>query len=202
MSNAIFPVMPGLAWNVGKSPSFNTLAHRAASGRELRVATMQYPLWKYSLTFEVLRQDTVASELQTLCGFFLARQGSFDSFLYSDPNDNLVTTQSFGTGDGTTTQFQLIRAWGLFAEPVMNVNVITNVKVNGATKILTTDYSVSATGVVTFVVAPPASATITWTGTYYYRVRFLLDNADFNQMLSNLWELKKLEFVGSTGNKV
>jgi hypothetical protein len=57
-------------------------------------------------------------ELQTLGGFFLARQGSYDSFLYSDPTDNTVTKQTFAAGDDVTTAFTLARAWGGFIEPI------------------------------------------------------------------------------------
>lgn len=202
MSNSIFPVLAGMAWNVTRTPSFNTITHRSASGREARSALQAFPLWTFGLSFEVLRAAVAFSELQTLGGFFLARQGQYDSFLYSDPTDNSVTAQSIGTGDGTTTKFQLVRAWGSFVEPVMNVNGAAVIKVNGVVKTLTTDYTIDAAGMVTFVVAPASSATITWTGAYYYRVRFTQDTAEFNQFMKDLWELKKLEFVGSTGNKV
>jgi uncharacterized protein (TIGR02217 family) len=202
MSNAIFPAMAGLAWDNTRTPLFNTLVHRAASGREMRMALQAYPLWRFVLKFEVLRSAVAFAELQTLGGFFLARQGQFDSFLYSDPTDNTITDQSIGVGDGVTTQFQLVRQWGSFVEPVMNVNTLTNLKVNGAAQTSPTNYSVNALGMITFVTAPAAAATITWTGSYYYRVRFEQDTAEFNNMMKDLWELQTLAFIGSTGNKV
>jgi len=202
MSNAIFPVMAGVSWGVGRSPSFNTNVHRSASQREARGALAAYPLWTFSLAFEVLRSDLAFTELQTLGGFFLARRGSFDSFLYSDPDDNAVTAQLFGLGDGVTTQFQLVRAWGSFVEPTMAINGAAQIYIAGVLKTLTTDYTIDGLGMVTFVAAPAAAASLTWTGAYYYRVRFTKDMADFTKFMKNLWELKSLEFVGSTGNKV
>lgn len=202
MSNVTFPVMPGLTWDVGRIPAFNTLVHRAASGREARTALQQFPLWNFKLKYEVLRNAVAYGELKTLAGFFISRLGSWDSFLYIDPDDSSVVDQTIGTGDGVLTQFQLIRDWGGFLEPVMNVNGAIIIKVNGTTKTLTTDYLVDSNGMVTFTVAPAASASITWSGSFYYRVRFLQDTAEFNQFMKDLWELKTLEFVGSVGNKV
>lgn len=202
MSNAVFPSLPGLAWDVGKKPGFNTLTHRAVSGKEARASLMAYPLWTFKLAFEVLRDGLHGNDYDTLLGFILARYGAFDSFLYTDPTDYSVTDQQIGVGDGSETQFQLVRSLGYsftFIEPVQNVNALTNIKVND---VVTAAYSINSTGLVTFDTAPPLGHTVKWTGTYYYRCRFLQDEHDFNQMLKDLWELRKLEFVGSTMNKV
>ena len=48
--------------------------------RELRAAFQAYPLWSFTLAYEVLRGDAVNNELKTLMGFFLAVRGSWDSF--------------------------------------------------------------------------------------------------------------------------
>jgi uncharacterized protein (TIGR02217 family) len=202
MSQVVFPSLPGLEWNANARPEFSTRVKRAVSGRELRAAFMQYPLWNFGLSYAVLRANVAWAELQTLCGFFLARQGMFDSFLYAWDQDYTVTDAQFGIGDGTTTQFQLTRSFGGFVEPVQNVNVLTNIKKAGVTQASPANYSVNSTGLVTFTTAPAAAASLTWTGTYYYRVRFLQDVADFNAFMKDLFELKKLEFVGAVGNKV
>jgi uncharacterized protein (TIGR02217 family) len=198
MSNAVFPSnLPGLSWGVRKAPEFNTKVQRSTNGRELRAAFYSYPLYNFSLKFEVLREAGAINELQTLMGFFLQRQGQFDSFLYTDPSDNTVTDQSFGNGNGIQTQFQLVRPMGGFSEPVQNVNMMTNVKVNGT---VVSNYTVSGTGLLTF--ASPPNGPLTWSGTYYYRVRFTMDVGDFEQFMYRLWELKKCEFRGAVGNKV
>lgn len=197
MSNAVFPVMPGLQWDVKRTPVFGTTVTTAVSGREYRVANMPYPRYKYALSFAVLRQTPGYTELATLCGFFNARLGSFDSFLFADPEDNSVITQIIGTGDGSNKLFQLVRAFGSFIEPVYDVNAAPQISVNGALKTLTTDYTISATGLVTFVAAPGAALSVTWTGTFYRRVRFTQDMADFSKFMQALWELKTLEFIST-----
>jgi uncharacterized protein (TIGR02217 family) len=196
--------MAGLSWGVSRTPSFNTRVHRSASQREARAALSAYPLWTFSMSFEVLRADVAFAELQTLGGFFLARRGQFDSFLYTDPTDNAVINQSMGIADGVTLTYQLVRTWGSFVEPVMalNASVTPVVYLDGVAKVLDTDYTIDALGMVNFATAPVFGAAVTWTGAYHYRVRFTQDEAEFEQFMKNLWELKTLGFVGSTGNKV
>lgn len=199
MSNAVLPNFRGLTWNVIKQPTFDTIIHTSASGREVRVTKRTNPIWEFEFTYSIL-DDTFTdgsgySELRDLMGFFLQRQGAFDSFLYSDPTDNAVTNQSLGTGDGVTTQFQMVRNLGGFIETIQNVNVITNVKVNGAVQTNPTNYSISSTGLITFVTAPAAAATITATFSYYFRVRFKEDMREFNNFLNNLWETKQMRLT-------
>ncbi|GLR26506.1 DUF2460 domain-containing protein [Limnobacter litoralis] len=199
---AVFPTLEGLSWEVKTTPTFNTITHRSISGYEVRAALMQYPLWQFSLSYEFLRNNAAHEELKTLLGFFLARQGSFNAFLYSNPNDNTVTDQLVATGDGSTKDFQLIRSYGGFIEPVQNLNGSPVIKVDGAAMVEGTDYTVSPTGMLSLSTAPASTKQVTWSGAFYYRVRFLADQAEFNEFMKDLFELKQLEFVGSTMNKV
>lgn len=120
MGNAIFPTLPGLAWSAVKSPQWSTAIQKAISGKEVRRANQARPIWKFSLTYEVLRGASLYNEFQQLLGFYNARQGAFDSFLFMDPSDNTVTSQSIGTGDGVTTVYPLTHAIGAWYEPVGN----------------------------------------------------------------------------------
>jgi uncharacterized protein (TIGR02217 family) len=49
------------------------------------------------------------------------------------------------------------------------------IKKNGVTQTLTTHYTISATGVVTFVTAPTTGHALTWTGEFDIPVRFDVD---------------------------
>jgi uncharacterized protein (TIGR02217 family) len=198
MGNAIYPSLPGITWDTQVAPSFSTKIHRAVSGYEVRAAYMAYPLWKFLFKYELLRDNTLNNEFKKLLGFFNARLGSFDSFLYSNPSDNAVTAHSFGTGNGSTTAFALIRSYAGFVEPVQNLNGVPSVYVNG----VLTSCTISGTGTVTFAAAPANGAALTWTGAFYYRCRFLADAIDLNQFMKNLYNVSKLEFIGSPMNKV
>jgi uncharacterized protein (TIGR02217 family) len=197
MSNAVFPVLAGLSWGVRKTPVFSTRVQTALSGYETRAALYSYPLYNFSLQYEFLREAT--GELQQLLGFFIARRGQFDSFLYTDPSDNSVTNYLLGVGNGTKREFQLLRSYGGFVEPVMNVNTVTQVTVNG---IATTAYAVGTDGLLTLNTAPAAGQVVRWTGTYYFRCRFMSDEADFEQFAYQFWSLQSLGFKGCLGNKI
>jgi uncharacterized protein (TIGR02217 family) len=193
MSNAVFPVLPGLMWDVTRTPEFATKIQRASSGKETRIAYMTAPIWRWVLKYDVLRQNTVTTELSQLLGFFNARRGKFDSFLYTDPIDNAVVAAQIGVGDGATTVFQLTRAFGGFTENVYDLNGAASIYKNGVLQ--ASGYSVSATGLLTFTAAPAAGVVITWTGSYYWRVRFDQDMAEANNFLVGLWDMKQLAFV-------
>lgn len=86
MSTENFPTLPGLAMAVTRRPEFRTLVKESASGREYRAALRPMPRWRYTIQFEVLRAGAEA-ELQALVDFFVARQGAFDSFLFTPPGE-------------------------------------------------------------------------------------------------------------------
>lgn len=195
MSNAVFPSFPGLTWNIARKPQWSTVTKTSVSGREFRSGQFSYPLWRYKLSYSVLRGTAALPEVQQIAAFFNARGGSFDTWLYTDPDDSAVVAQQFGTGNGTTKDFQLVRAFGGYAEPVFDLNGAPAIFKAGVLQTVGTHYTVSAAGLVSFVTAPANGASLTWTGNFYWRCRFLQDALDLNQFLKALWELKTLEFV-------
>lgn len=204
MSNVVYPSLPGLKlFNSTKTPQWSTQIQRATSGYEARLAYFSVPIWKWVLDYEFLRTYGSYVEFQTLANFFNARQGSYDSFLYDDPTDNTVpagTPQTIGTGDGTTVAFQLGRslvAAGLF-EPIYNLNATPILYDNGVV-VNPLNYTVSATGLVTFGVAPVAGHIVAWSGTYYWRCRFEEDTYDFDYFAYKFWSVKKVSFVSVKG---
>lgn len=184
-----------------RTPVWLTQVQQAPSGKETRISRRSSPLMKFELGFEVLRDSTnlAVSDLKRLIGFYNAMQGSYDTFLYSDPNFNAVTAQSYGTGDGTTRAFQVSATYkdstGIgWPEVIQNFNGTPSFYNNGTLQTVTTQYTLSGTGVITYVTAPAAGVALTWTGGFYYRCRFLTDSLDLNEILSRWWELKKLGF--------
>ena len=199
----IFPALPGLAWNVTKTPTFQTRIQRAVSGRELRALDYPYPLWQFTLVFDFLRDNPAAGfdELRTLMGFFMLCQGAFGTFLFQDPSDDRVSGQQIGTGDTLRTVFQLQRTMGEtlpgggFLEPILAPNVVSAVYFNGIVQD-PAGYSVDPmTGLVTFNVAPGNGLIITADYSYYFRCRFIDDSYAFENFMFQLWQLKKLTFI-------
>lgn len=206
MSNNVFPTLLGLEPKVSRIPMFRTRVQQGVSGDEVRTAYQAFPLWKFKLKFEFLRDDAPNNELNKILALFMVARGQFDNFLFTDTDRSAVVDERFGTGDGVTTQFQLTRSSSdgalSFVEPVQNVNVLTNIKKAGVAQTSPTNYSISATGLVTFTAAPAAAAALTWTGTYYNRVRFMMDEANFERFMFQLWQLGTCDLLGAPGNKV
>lgn len=195
MGNAVFPEFPGLKWGRKKTAVWSTGTQKSASGREFRTAYYTYPQWRFSLSFEVLRTKASVNELEKLAGFFNARKGSFESFLYEDPADNAVTDQPVGNTVQGVARYQLVRSMGGFIEPVSVVKERPAVKVGGTALAYGRDYTVTDKGVLVFNTPQPPGRPITWTGGFYFRVRFTSDTVDFENVLGSLWAAKKIEFT-------
>jgi uncharacterized protein (TIGR02217 family) len=153
---------------------------------------MLYPRYQYTLAYDVLRDSATHQEYRTLLGFFNLMKGGFDTFLFTDPDDYTVTDMQFGTGNGSTTAFQLFRTFGGFADPVFDLNGAPAIKVNGVTKSAGSDYNIGSTGVVTFAAAPANGANLAWTGSFYWRCSFADDSMDIDKFMYQLWQAKKV----------
>ena len=199
MSLPSFPAnLPGLEFDSTKTPMWSTRVLTAASGREQRSGNWTYPRWKFGVSFAVLR-DNVNSEFQTLVGFCNAVQGQALPFLYQDPSDYAYTGQGIGTGNGVTTAFPIVRAFGGFVEPVLAAPVIQNVYVNGvaqpASAWSASSYYGYGNDTINFNTAPASGALIAADFTLNYVCRFTQDDFEFSWMMNHLWELKKMEFL-------
>ena len=198
MSDFIFPALQGLAWNTVRTPTWKTRIQQSVSGRETRQSDWSYPRYGYEINYDFLRSAPAFGELQTLIGFLNQMQGQTNSFLYQDDDDNSVTAQQIGTGDGTTVTFPLIREFGGFIEPVSRVNAISFVSLAGTP---TTAYTVTADAgnesgsSITFTSAPPSGAAITASFTYYWRCRFTEDTTDFTKFLYGMSSVSSLKFI-------
>lgn len=187
----IYPALPGLNYNNSRTAQWNSLKQVATSGRETRLALWSYPRYQYELDYGLLRNGAAWQEWQTLVGFYNLVSGAGGMFQYNDPNDNSGTAQSIGTGDGTTTTFQLLRSLGGFTEPVFAPNGTPTITVAG---VATLAFTVGSTGKITFTTAPAAGAALTWSGSFYWLCRFDDDTLATTQVMSTFWEAKKVKF--------
>lgn len=195
MGNSVFPTLAGIKWDSKKTAIFSNKHQVAVSGKEIDAAFWAYPQWKWELSYELLRSGTQA-ELQTILGFFLCRYGSFDSFLYTDPEDCSVTAQAIGTGTGSLATFQLVRTYGGFTEPVKCVNATPTPAIYVGGVLRETAYSIGSTGLVAFTSPLPGNGVaVTATFNYYWRVRFEEDMAEFGNFAYRFWELKKITLL-------
>jgi uncharacterized protein (TIGR02217 family) len=193
MSQAIFPTLPSLAWSTFKRPTFSTRISKRTSGREVRAANYAYPLYEFELSYEVLRADAAYQELQQLLGFFLARQGQFDTFLFRDPTDYLVSSQVIGVGDGVTTVFPLLRNLGGWVEPIGQAANMPTVTVGGQPS---SAWSIVEPNLLTFTTAPGVGQQVQVVNLEFYFVcRFLDDVHEYENWSNDLWLLKSCKFT-------
>ena len=218
MSNSIFPNVPGLSWPVKRSPGFQTRTQTSISGKEVRIAEWSYPRWKWTLQFEFLRQGSLSgltySEWINFVTFFEELYGGWDSFLYFDQDDNNVTMQLIGTGNGVQTVFQLVRSLGGFDEPILAPILASGsygqpsvfvsppqVYISGTLQ-LSSGYSITPWGIsnsngpgnLIFSTAP-SSGNVQVTFSYFWPCRFDNDQMDFEKFMMSLYNLKEIKFT-------
>jgi Conserved hypothetical protein 2217 (DUF2460). len=217
VSNVLFPELPGLEWDLSKTPMFNTKIMTSINGRELRASFQAVPKYEISLSYAFLRENKGRNELQQLEGFYLARRGAFESFLYKMPEDNEFEC-SF-TSDGSSTSFQIYKQMDFNQIPLGNtqpqlVNGIDpnmwneiNSKTMWNSNIEKPMWN-SATGQISedgkVILSEPLEAGVEFkvSGTFYYRCRFKDDTQQYINFMHKLWKAGKVELIGSLGNKI
>jgi len=202
MTSFVYPAnILGLAFGVVRTPIWNTGEQVALSRKRSTIAYMAYPAIHFELEYELLRDDLTTSDLKAIVGLFNACQGKAGTFLFTDPDFNTFSSsnqQSFGTGDGTTTIFQLVAQYQNaggpgYSELIQNLNG-TPVLYNNGT-IIGSGYVIGPTGIVTFSTAPLAGHALTWSGSFYYRCAFDEDKLDLSKFLNQWWKGKNVAFT-------
>jgi len=94
-------------------------------------------------------------------------------------------------GDGTSGVY----VWGMHAEVSLVGAVATPyIKTLGST-VTFTDYAVGSNSVVTLAVPPLAGAALSWTGSFYRRVRCNSDAVESERIFDRIWQTSSLELL-------
>lgn len=191
MTNNVFPAFQGWSYNKEKVPIWKTNIYEATSGKENRIQKWSFPRYRINLNYNFMTDNSIQSvsldkgELEKLQGFFNSVGGNCDDFLFYDEVENYCENQTFGVGDGTTKHFQLKRSLPNWVEPINGILEAPVIKVNGTT---VNNYSWDNHGNIVFSSAPANNAVITWTGHYYFRVRFENEELELSRTFEGLWE--------------
>jgi len=190
MSDAVYPVLPGLTFDVGKQKEFVTLIQRSIGGNETRAGYYTEPITHWKLTYSFLE----AADYTTFVNFFNARCGALQSFLFSDPTEDQAVKLSIGAGTGSEEHFQINRMKE-GAAYTTNVGMPAPlVYVGGVLR--TTNYSIGTDDIITFTSPLPGTGIIvSWSGNLYHRVRFGTDLMDLNSFMYQLWEAQEVDLV-------
>lgn len=203
----------GIAWDVMKRPTFNTVAMRTVTGRRAATAAYPTPLTKYTLKWNFLRDNFAvarnaartfpATEAETLMAFFVEMQGAATPFFWSDPTDNRVTAQVIAAStpevgedlaNPDSRNYQLVRSLGGITSPVGGLDSAMSLPViNDDGTPVTFVANSPRDGWIRLDAAPAEGSVLTGTFHYYQRVVFAEDTADFRTFAANFWELRQLE---------
>lgn len=195
----VFPSdIAGLNWDGTRTVEFVGSYQESITGKPTTLVYTKYPTIHWELVYELINQQVVADEFKKLAGFFNSNLGQQSTFLYLDPVFNTVAAEPFGTGDGVTTQFQLVAKYGNSGGPsiteiIQQLQAAPAIQDNGTT-VLTSAYMVNSTGLVTFNVAPITGHALTWSGSFYYLCRFELDDLTPENFMNKWWSLNSLKF--------
>jgi len=157
-------------------PEYSTDVVILATGREQRNQNWEESRARFDISYGV----KTPTQLATLITFFRARRGVFQGFRFKDKADFSATAQNLGTGNGTTTAFQLIKRYLSGSDTY--IRTITK-PVSGTVKIYKdgilqgSGWTVNTTtGVVTFTVAPANGVVVTADFEFDVPVRFNVDH--------------------------
>jgi uncharacterized protein (TIGR02217 family) len=185
-------------------PERRTQIVELASGDEERNASWANSRRRYDVAYGIRRADDLAA----VVAFFEARNGRLHGFRFKDWADHKSclpsqtpgpTDQPIGTGNGSTTQFQLAKRYSSGAQSWTRVITkpvagTVTIALNGTPQ--ASDWSVStATGLVTFATAPALGVAITGGFEFDVPVRFDTDALDVTLDLERLGSIASIPLL-------
>ncbi len=198
-------------------PSFRNVIQESIAGNEQRFAQWTKCRAIGDISYGLLDSADPDGDFKAILAIWRVHGGSLLPFRFRDWSDYTAVDELFGEGDGAETEFQLCRTYDpseiLLGTPGSSVYVrdITLlapaaestpvIKVDGVTKTVVTDYTISATGLVTFTSPPANDKPLTWTGLFDIPVRFDTDtlNVIFNEgNLAGIRSLPIREVIGES----
>jgi len=185
-------------------PERRTQIVELASGGEERNASWANSRRRYDAAYGIRRADDLAA----VVAFFEARNGRLYGFRWKDWADfksclpsqtPAATDQTTGTGDGTTTAFQLVKSYvsgaqtwtRMITKPVAGTVLVA---IDGVEQ--TTGWSVdTTTGLITFTAAPAAGSVITAGFEFDVPVRFDTDTLDVTLDIERLGSITSIPLI-------
>lgn len=156
MSFSEYAFPADISYGSAGGPEYSTDIVVSHSGHEQRNSNWSQARLRYNVAYGVKTK----AQLSTLITFFRARKGQAEGFRFKDWTDFEAVGETLGIGDGTQTEFQLVKRYISGADS--HIRTITK-PVQGSVaisldSILQTDGFTldTATGIITFD-SPPAS---------------------------------------------
>ncbi len=185
-------------------PERRTQIVELASGDEERNASWANSRRRYDAAYGIRRADDLAA----VVAFFEARNGRLHGFRFKDWADYksclpsgtpAAIDQAIGTGDGATTDFQLVKVYSsgsqswtrTITKPVAGTVLVA---IDGTEQ--TSGWSVdTTTGIVSFTTAPAAGAAITAGFEFDVPARFDTDTLDVTLDIERLGSITSIPLI-------
>ena len=166
---------------------YRTITSEGESGKEQR-----YQKWlRPRRSFRVRLNARQLSEATDIWTFYQRHKGSFDTFLFQNPNENPVNNERFGSGDGTKTVFYLgttvdVGTGDLIVTPS---SAVVQRSVGGTGDFLSfSTYTIDENiGQITTNSVLPSGDVLRSTYNFRYRVRFKDDSLTREAFATELW---------------
>jgi uncharacterized protein (TIGR02217 family) len=192
------PLPQWIAYGATGGPEWGTALFSAPGGWEQRTQQWAQVRGRWDVSFVHVTQ----AQATVLVDFFRAvAHGRAEAFCFTDWRDHTFSNV-IGTGDGTTTTFQLVKVYTSgtlrYARPLTRPLVSSlAVMVNG---VPTTAYTVGVTGgVVQFASPPPSGAVIHAAGEFEVLVRFDTDQMQVTCVAPDVFSCAGLGLVELIG---
>lgn len=164
-----------ISYGSSGGPEYATDVVASQSGFEQRNIAWSEARARYNVAHGVKTK----AQLDALIAFFRARKGRAYGFRFKDWTDYQATAETIGTGNGSQTQFQLVKRYlsGAVSElRSIKKPVSGSVQIYSNATLQTAGVSIdSTTGVVSFVVPPATGVVITASFQFDVPVRFDTD---------------------------
>ncbi len=156
-------------------PEFSTGVIELGNKAEQRNQNWVYPRERWDVAYGIKAK----ADLVTLLEFFYAMRGRLTGFRFKSPDDFEATTVSLGMGDGSTTDFQLVKTYTVgsltfirkISKPVAGTVIVYLDAVDQGSA-----WSIDiTTGLVSLDVAPASGEEVTATFQFDIPVRFDVD---------------------------
>lgn len=184
---------PQISYGASGGPAYGTTIQTTASGHEYRVARQSRPRRRYQ--FDKLLMEP--SEWGALIDFWVARRGHLHGFRFKDWSDFTTAADGvsaptnldvvLGTGDGTETQFQLVKTYDVGGLNPFNEAIrlpVAGTLVVAVAGTPTTSYTVTNPGgLITFASAPTAGQIVTAGFEFDRSVRFNQSDETMNMRI-------------------
>lgn len=188
---------PPIGFQTSGGPGWHTEIITKTSGAEARNALWSRPLRRWQVSGVPLDEGAATQ----LIRFFNARSGGAQGFRFRDPfgwrTGDPITAfgEALGTGDGSTTEYQLKFDDGSTVPRPVTRPVEATVKI-AMDGVETSAFSVDGeTGMVTFDIAPADGAVLTSGFEFDLPVRFETDRLDLSQPAMGSMQLVRLSLV-------